>query len=73
MTAARSTLVTAIETIVDTLHKNAEFDCDASLEDSVEDHDFEMAIAGQIITDLRAHGLTIAKRRSDAGKPKRRR
>lgn len=63
----------ALEAITYTLHReaHAEFDCDAGTDDAMEDHDAELAVAGQIVMDLRRAGLTVSKTRSDKGRPKR--
>lgn len=67
--------LSAVSTIVYLLHKelHSELSCDAADEDAVDDHDQELALAGQIIMDLRRDGLTIAKKRSDTGRPRVRR
>lgn len=59
----RDSTITAIETIVRVLHNTHDFECDASVDDALEDHDFELATAGDIIVGLRTVGLMIARRR----------
>lgn len=68
----RSSTIEALEVMTVTLHKEGDFDCDYQETDAVEDHSVEMALAGNLLTALRSHGLTVSKIRSDAGKPKRR-
>jgi hypothetical protein len=53
--------VDAITSIIRTLHEQLhdELDCNESLDRSPEDHTTEVAIAGQILMDLRREGLTV--------------
>lgn len=58
--------IAAVSSIVYTLHEqgHGDFGCEYRLDDAVDDHHAEMAVAGQIIMDLQRNGLTIGKTRT---------
>jgi len=65
--------VDAIEAIVGVLHLDADLDCDAQLgRDALDDHYQEVAVAGEIISSLRAAGFDIYKKRRQSATRTRR-
>jgi hypothetical protein len=63
--ASRRYQIAALRAIVDVLHRQLrdELDCDERPESALEDHNQELALAGDILEGLKGRGLTIAKAR----------
>lgn len=63
--ASAEIVIRTLESIVATLHReiHTELGCPAQASDAFDDHHQEVALAGQIVMDLRARGIEPRARR----------